>query len=406
MNSPSTAGGGPRHPTRVQIGLLAAAVFMAVTTELMPAGVLPWLSADLGVENERAGLLVTAYAFVVAATAVPLTTATMRWPRRRLIVTVLLGYAVSNVLMAIAGSLVVAGAARVVGGLSHAVLFSIVTAYAARLVRPDLVGRTVAVLWLGTALALLAGLPAGTSLGAATSWRWPFVVLAVLGVALAACAGTLLAPVESSEPGTTSLSGVVRSPGVARVAIATGLVMLGNFTAYTYVATLLLSAGFSKDAVGPGLLAHGLAGLAGLWWSARLADRRPRLGLTISLALLVCSLLGLALAQDSAAATVVALVGWGAAYGGLATFFNAAALRATPARDTATALINVAFNLGIGGGAVLGSLVIGAGGRAPALAPLAAGLVAVGLLVVLAGRRHAFPSGAAPEREAPGQHPS
>lgn len=394
MNSPPTADGGRRHPTRVQIGLLAFAVFMAVTTELMPAGVLPWLSADLGVRDDRAGLLVTAYAFVVAATAVPLTTATMRWPRRQLIVVVLIGYAVSNLLMASAGSLLVAGAARVVGGLSHAVLFSIVTAYAARLVRPELVGRTVAVLWLGTALALLVGLPSGTSLGAATSWRWPFVVLAALAAALATGAGILLRPIGSADLARLPLTDVVRTPGVGRVALATAVVMLGNFTAYTYVATLLLTAGFSKDAVGPGLLAHGLAGLAGLVWSARLADRRPRFGLVLSLALLVVSLLALGIAEDSRTATVLALVGWGAAYGGLATFLNAAALRATPAHDTATALINMAFNIGIGGGAVLGGLVIGAGWRTPVLAPLGAGIVAVGLLLVATGRRNAFPPGA------------
>jgi predicted MFS family arabinose efflux permease len=389
--SPSLTGGDP-HPTRLQIVVLSASVFMAVTTELLPAGLLPWLSSDLGVENDRAGLLVTAYAFVVATTALPLTKATIRWPRRRLITAVLLGYAVSNVLMAIAGSLLVAGLARLVGGLSHAILFSIVTAYAARIVRPERLGGTVAVLWLGTALALLVGVPAGTALAAATGWRQPFVVLAVLAAGLAGCAAIVLAPIETRDAERVSVRSVVRTPGVALVAVATALVMLGNFMVYTYIGPLLQSAGFAERQIGPALLVHGTAGVAGLWFSARTADHQPRLGLVIALSLLVCSLIVFGVVGDAKAAALVALVGWGGAYGGLATFFNAAALRASRAHDTATALINMAFNVGIGGGALLGALVLGAGGQPPVHGLLAAGLVGAGLVLVVRGKRNAFPA--------------
>ena len=44
---------------------LGLATFVAITTELVPVGLLPLLSADLDVTESVAGLLVTAYAVMV-----------------------------------------------------------------------------------------------------------------------------------------------------------------------------------------------------------------------------------------------------------------------------------------------------------------------------------------------------
>ena len=388
---------------RRAVWFLSACVFMAISTELLPAGLLSVLSTDLGVSKGQAGLLVTIYAFVVVATAVPLTAATIKWPRRRLLVMVLWGYAASNLLTAAASTIFVAGPARLVGGLSHALMFSIVTAYAGRIVRAEELGRTIAVVWLGTALAMVAGVPAWTALGAAAGWRWPFAVLALLATCLAVVASFLLPPVESTALDRAPLRSVVRSPGVALVTVTTGVVMLGNFTAYTYVSVLLHAAGFSEAAIGPALFVHGAAGVLGLWWSARMADPHPRLGLLAALSVLVVSLAALGLVNDVRTGMVLALLGWGAGYGGLATFLNSAALRACRSPDAATALINTAFNIGIGGGALIGAGVIGGGGQVTALGFVAAGLTSAGLALVLAGRRQGFPSGQG--HDAPADYP-
>ena len=67
-----------------------------------------------------------------------------------------------------------------------------------------------------------------------------------------------------------------------------------------------------------------------------------------------------------------------------------AVLRVAPrSADTASALFVVAFQIGIGGGALVGSLLVDAG-ELSALCVTGAALAAAGLLVVLAARR-AFP---------------
>jgi predicted MFS family arabinose efflux permease len=83
----------------------------------------------------------------------------------------------------------------------------------------------------------------------------------------------------------------------------------------------------------------------------------------------------------------------------LPVVLQAAVLRVAPrSADTASSLYVVGFQIGIGGGALVGSLLVNAG--LLAVLPVAAlALAALGLVIVLAARR-AFPS-REPARPAP-----
>jgi len=60
---------------------LALASCLAVTTEILPVGLLPGIGATYAVSDSVTGLLVSLYAVMVAALAVPLTFATSRFRR-------------------------------------------------------------------------------------------------------------------------------------------------------------------------------------------------------------------------------------------------------------------------------------------------------------------------------------
>ena len=95
---------------------------------------------------------------------------------------------------------------------------------------------------------------------------------------------------------------------------------------------------------------------------------------------------GLLMAR-SAAATVTAVILWGAAFTAFPVTGQAAVLRVAPrSADTASALYVVAFQIGIGGGALAGSLLVDAG-LLSALCVVGTALAAAGLLVTLAARR-------------------
>lgn len=81
----------PHDLRQVRTGLLTLsfAVFAAVTTELLPVGLLPQISATFALPDAQTGLLVSAYAVMVAVLAVPLTLATRRVPRKPLLLATL-----------------------------------------------------------------------------------------------------------------------------------------------------------------------------------------------------------------------------------------------------------------------------------------------------------------------------
>lgn len=146
------------------------------------------------------------------------------------------------------------------------------------------------------------------------------------------------------------------------------------------------------------LLAYGVAGVAGLGLTGWATDRRPRLvaaacATTVAVALAVLSTIG----DGSPAFTVAAIVLWGAAFIAIPVCLQVAVLRVAPqSTDTASALYVVAFQIGIGGGALAGSILVSAGHLAE-LPVAGAALAAAGTVLVLAARC-AFPARATPQR--------
>ena len=153
---------------------------LAVTTEMLPVGLLPDIGATFSMPESVTGLLVTLYAMMVAALAVPLTVATTRFDRRPLLLATLLGYVVSNVLVAAAPTFAVVAAGRAVGGLTHALFFSLTIGYVPRLVSRADVGRALAIV----SGRLIGGIRSRNApfdlVGTAAGWRVSFAVLAAL----------------------------------------------------------------------------------------------------------------------------------------------------------------------------------------------------------------------------------
>ena len=103
------------------------------------------------------------------------------------------------------------------------------------------------------------------------------------------------------------------------------------------------------------------------------------------------ALLTLGLAFPSRVGVLVAAAAWSGAFGAMASVFQAAAIRTRGGSpDVIGALVNATANIGIGGGAALGALVL-VGPGLGALPYAGAGLVAVSLVVIAVARR-AFPA--------------
>ncbi|MFE4975625.1 MFS transporter [Kitasatospora sp. NPDC056651] len=367
--------------------------FVTVMTEALPAGVLPAMSADLGVGQSAAGQSVTLYAVGSIAAAIPLTAVTGHLPRKPLLVVAVAGFAVANAITAVSPSYPLTMAARFAAGLVAGLLWALLAGYARTIVAPEQRGRAMAVAMTGSTVALSVGVPAGTLLSGLVGWRFTFGLMSVVAVALT---GWMLL-VLPRLPGRTDRAGtpvrqVLRMPGVAVVLGVTATFVLAHNILYTYVAALLEPLGLDgrTDTV---LLVIGLSSLVSIFGTGVLIDRYLR-PLTIASCVLVAVatvLLAAALLGSTGWFAYAAAAIWGLGFGGAATLLQTAVADAGgPAGDIAQSLLVTCWNLGIAAAGLAGGLLLDHAG--PTALPWSAlVLLAAALAITLGGRRHGFP---------------
>lgn len=374
--------------------MLAAGVFLSITIEMLPTGLLPEMSEGLGVAEPFIGLLVSVFAFTVVVTSTPLTALTSRMPRHGLLVAVLAVLGLTTLASAFVPEYWMLIAVRVVGGLAHGVFWAIVASYASRLVPADQIGRAVSVTLGGGTLALVAGVPATTVLGQSIGWRPVFAIVGGLTLFGALAVWRFLPRVAPEAGGTASRirRGDAALGSVLLVCGVTAATMLGQYAVFTYVAPLITDVvGLEPGAVGPLLFVYGVMGAVGLVVAGSPLANRPTVAIVVAMAVAAAALGVLGLGAG-VVASLVAFAVWGLAFGAIPPLLQTRLLQSAPARqrDAASALYTTAFNVGIGGGALIGAVLFERIGVQSLPFVYAVVLVAVGaVLIADAVRRRA-----------------
>lgn len=380
------------------VGLLtlAAAIFVLVTSEFLPTGLLPDMAADLDVSQSQVGLLVTIFAATVVVSTAPLAALTHRYSRKWLLIAVLGIFALANVLAALAPSYELLVGARVLGGLAHGLFWAIAGAYAGHLVPREQIARAVAVTSAGGTTAFVLGVPVGTAIGQALGWRAAFGIIAGSVVLLALLVVKFLPAVDhrvSLATGEIPLPARrdPTFPGVLFVCLLVAIIVTGHNVFYTYIAPYIIDeAGFGRDSVSVLLFLYGGAGAIGLVLAGVVGSRFPRAGLYGMLAGVALSVAVLAALSGIPVIVVIAIIVWGVAFGGIPALLQTRLLHvASPRiRDVGAALLTTSFNIGIGGGALIGGVLLDQTGILvlPVVEAVVVALALV-LLVIVDGRR-------------------
>jgi predicted MFS family arabinose efflux permease len=385
----------PRFPL-FRLLVLTGAIFVSVSSEFLPTGLLPDMADDLQVSESRVGLLVTIFAFTVAATAAPLAVVTQRFSRKWLMVVLLLVFAVTNVLAGIAPTYEFLVGARVLGGLAHGLFWAVTGPYASRLVSRAQLVRALSVTNAGGTAAFILGIPLGTALGHALGWRFAFLLMAAIVVVFTALVVLFLPPVDHRHTLTTGEIGLPyyrdrTIPAVVAACILTVLIMLGHNTFNTYIAPWIVDvAAFSPDSVALLLFVSGTAGALGLFLSGVFGDRYPRATFAILLGLVGVAVALLAGFAGPQWFVIALFFVWGAAFGGLPSLLHGRVLGvASPRiRDVASAALTTSFNIAIGGGALLGGILLDAFGIANVPWAYVALVIAALAFVIVSDLRH------------------
>jgi len=370
---------------------LALGAFAIGVTEFVIAGVLPEVARSFAVTIPTAGLMVSVYAIGVVIGAPLVTVVLLRFPRKEVLLGLLVLFIAGNVTTAIAPDFAIVLVGRVVAALCHGAFLGIGSIVAADLARPDRRARAIATMFTGLTVANVAGVPLGTLLGEHEGWRATFVAIAALGGCAMVALAVFIPPLAGSPPGGRREElAAFRRPQLWLALAITALGFGAVYAPFTYVAPLAIRvAHFSSGTVPLLLVLFGLGLVIGNPVGARAADRSLLATIAGLLVLLVACLVVL----DQVARNKGALAGCLFALGliGFATvpaftsrvIGSAGGLRTSVLASSAAV---AAFNLGNASGAFFGGRMIAAGhgDASPALIGAAMAGAALALTVVSA----------------------
>ena len=371
----------------VSVCALAVGAFIFNTTEYIPIALLSDIGQSFGKAATEVGMMITVYAWIVALLSLPLMLMTKNIERRKLLLMLFALFALFHALSFFSWNFNILLVSRIGIALTHAVFWSITASLAVRLAPTGKTNQALGLLSTGTVLAMVLGIPLGRVVGQYFGWQLSFLLIGVCAAGVMLVLAKNLPALPSQNTGSlSSLPSLFKRRNLMLLYTMTVLIITAHFTAYSYIEPFVLQVGgFKAEQVTIVLSLYGLAGFAASYLFGKWFAKSQRLFMLGAVAVILLSAL-LLLPFASFPYAVYALVWiWGVANVIVSLGMVSKVLAfASDATDVANSIYSGLYNVGIGGGALLGHYVtvwfglsnIGIAGALLA----AAGLAVCGLL--------------------------
>ncbi|MEN8547774.1 MFS transporter [Acinetobacter soli] len=343
--------------------VLSLSSFAIVTTELAPIGLLSALAHDLNQSEAITGLIVTGYGWVAAISALCSIVLLIRFPRKMVLMIMLLILAISNIIVAYSSSFNMIFSARIIGAIAHGSFWALIGAVAYSLVPKHQLGLATSIIFSGVSVASILGVPLASYLTQLSSWRLAFEFLGLLSFIVCILILLFVPKIPDQAPLASGFfKKVLQHSTLNRLFILTALIISSHFAAFTFIEPFLSQiAHLESGQITLLLLVFGFAGLIGNILGGKLIDRHLHTIILISLVFISGSVFAFGYLgyHVTLSIAIVFLALWGVSIASIFVGLQTWVLKQADDLASAASAIYVAvFNASIGLGALIGSFML------------------------------------------------
>lgn len=341
---------------------LALGTFGLGMAEFGIMGVLTELARDVNIPIAAAGHMISFYALGVVIGAPIMALCASRFSLKTLLLFLVALCAIGNAIFTFSSSYAMLVIGRLVSGFPHGAFFGVGAIMLTRVIPPGKVTAAVAGMVSGMTLANLVGIPLGTLLSQAFSWRATFLLIALFNLAVIVSIIFYIPAVRDKAP--TRLSEqfhFLKSPAPWLIFLATLFSNAGVFAWFSYIKPVMIYvAGFADSAMPVIMMLAGAGMVLGNIVSGRLSSRFSplRIAALTNLAIAVALTLTLFFAWHQTAALTLAFISCAGLFA-LSAPLQILLLQNAPGGEMLGAAGGqIAFNLGSALGAFCGGAML------------------------------------------------
>ncbi|MGS0680291.1 sugar transporter [Shewanella sp. 125m-7] len=342
------------------VWLLALTAFVFVSTEFVPVGLLSDLGQSFNMSAVAIGPMLTVYAAVVALASLPAVLLFARFERKKLLLGLMSVFIISHGICVWAPSYDILLSGRIGIALTHALFWAIAPALVVRLAPKGQGAKALSIFATGCVLALVLGIPMGRVVGQLMGWRSIFALIGVLTLGMMLLLWRGLPTLPATHGGSwRSLPALASNKALLWLYLLTMTLVTAHYSVYTYLEPLLQEHfGYSANITTMILLIFGAAGLIGSALFSRYQARHAQRLLMLAIAALGTCMAILPFIASQIGLLLPLCILWGTGMMLMCLSLQSKALKLAPdATDVAMAIYSGLFNVGIGSGALLGSII-------------------------------------------------
>ena len=345
----------------MRVFAFSLSAFIFNTTEFVPVALLSDIALSFEMETAPVGLMITVYAWMVFLGSLPLMLLTAKVERKKLLLSIFALFIVSHILSVAAWNFWVLLISRIGIALAHAIFWSITASLVIRVAPKDKKQQALGLLALGSSLAMILGLPLGRLIGQSLDWRSTFAVIGIIATLVMLLMWKLLPHLPSKNAGSlASIPVLMKRPLLVGIYLLVMIIISGHFTTYSYIEPFAIKVSqFAPEIATMMLFIFGLAGVVGSFLFGRLYAKNSRNFIACAMMLVMLPQLLLFPLKHFEIAIFLLVFLWGIGITSLSIALQMRVLQLAPdATDVASAIYSGIYNVGIGAGALFGSIVI------------------------------------------------